>query len=82
MDKCQYCNGANIQTNVPVGQNAEVGVIGLQYKTKFVVIGVEPFYADLCKDCGSINRLFVKNPGRNWCVKNKAKEAKAAPTPG
>lgn len=75
MDRCPYCNGANIQQDVPVGQNAEVSAIGLKYKADFLMFGVERFHADLCKDRGSIVRLFVGNTGRNWCVK-KAKGAK------
>jgi hypothetical protein len=71
MDKCIYCNSQNIKTNIEVGQTAEAGAIGLVYRTKFVISGVEAFYADLCLDCGSIARLYVKNRDRNWCVKNK-----------
>lgn len=70
MDRCPYCNGANIQTDVEVGQNAEVSAIGLKYRANFMMFGVEAFHADLCKDCGSIVRLFVWNTGRKWCVKN------------
>jgi hypothetical protein len=69
MDKCIYCNSTNLQTNITIGQSAETGGIGLQYHTKFLIIGVEPFYADLCKDCGSISRLYIKNSGKNWCTK-------------
>ena len=69
MNKCQYCNSTNLQADITIGESAEVGAIGLQYKTKFIVIGVEPFYAELCQDCGSINRLYVKKTARKWCLK-------------
>jgi hypothetical protein len=68
MDQCMYCNSTNLHPNIIVGQNAETGGIGLKYHTKFLVLGVEPFYADLCKDCGSI-RLHIKNSDKNWCTK-------------
>jgi hypothetical protein len=68
MDKCIYCNSTNLDTNIIVGQTAQPERIGLKYQTKFLVTGVEPFYADLCKDCGSI-RLHLKNSDKNWCTK-------------
>ena len=71
MKNCIYCNSTNIQSGVEVGQSAEVGTLGLKYHTKFLVLGVEAFYADLCKDCGSITRLYLKNVNRNWCLDKK-----------
>lgn len=64
--KCPHCGGSNIAANVSVGQTAEVGKIGLSYKTRFFVIGTEPFYADVCKDCGTVARIYVKATDRNW----------------
>jgi hypothetical protein len=69
MDKCIYCNSQNIKTDIVVDQTADAGRIGLAYRTKFILGGVEEFYADLCLDCGSITRLYVKNSDRNWYVK-------------
>jgi hypothetical protein len=70
MEKCIYCNSANLQRNVLVKQRVEVGAIGLEYKANKILHGVEPFYADLCLDCGSISRLYVKNTARNWLCKD------------
>lgn len=70
MKSCNYCNSNNIQSEIIVDQNtAEPGGVGLKYHSKFIFDGVEPLYADLCKDCGSIIRLYVKNVNRNWCNK-------------
>ena len=69
MNKCQYCNSTNLQADIIIGENAEVASIGLKYQTKFIARGVEPFYAELCQDCGSINRLYVKNTDKKWCIK-------------
>lgn len=68
-EPCQYCGNSNIQRNIQIGVNAEADSIGLEYYTKFVVIGTEAFLADLCLDCGSVVRLFVKNPQQKWVIK-------------
>lgn len=68
MDQCIFCKSTNLQTNIQVGQTAQPERIGLKYHTKFLVIGVEPFLADLCKDCGNI-RLHMENNDRNWYTK-------------
>jgi hypothetical protein len=70
MKNCIYCNSTNIQSDIMVDQNtAEPGKIGLKYHTQFLVMGVEPLYAELCKDCGSITRIYLKEVNRNWCIK-------------
>lgn len=70
MNKCIYCHSVNLQSDIEIGQTAETGDIGLNYQTKFLLIGVEPFYAELCKDCGSINRLYVKHTHKKWIIKS------------
>jgi uncharacterized membrane protein (UPF0127 family) len=69
MSKCIYCNSTNIQADVVVGQTAEPRALGLKYRTNFLIFGVEPFYAELCKDCGSIVRFYLKKTDRNWYTK-------------
>ncbi|NLT21869.1 MAG: hypothetical protein GXX82_02350 [Syntrophorhabdus sp.] len=64
--KCPHCGGGNIVVGVRVDQTADAGRIGLAYKTKFVLGGTEPFYADVCDDCGTITRIYVKETGKNW----------------
>jgi hypothetical protein len=68
MEKCIYCGSTNSHRNISIGLSAETGSVGLQFKVK-IFIGVEPFYADLCKDCGSVSRLYVKNVEKNWHCK-------------
>jgi len=61
MNKCTYCGGANLTADIETGLTAETGAIGLRRRAKFLLIGVEPFYAELCQDCGGISRPYVKN---------------------
>lgn len=49
-----------------LGQAAEVGSIGPRYRTNFLVIGTEPMFVDLCRACGTVLRLYVKETNRNW----------------
>ncbi len=69
MGNCIYCGSANIVRNIKIGQTADAGRIGLAYRTRFVVTGMEAVLADLCDDCGSLLRIFVDAPGRKWVTK-------------
>ncbi|MDD4088217.1 MAG: hypothetical protein PHS04_08660 [Tissierellia bacterium] len=62
MDKCIYCGSNRIEKELTVGTGNYK--TGLKY-LNFVAPQVEWFYADLCKDCGSI-RIYVKETDRNW----------------
>lgn len=62
MEKCIYCNSTNIEKELTVGSgNSKTGLKHL----RFFITNVEWFYADLCKDCGSV-RLYVKETERDW----------------
>ena len=63
--RCPHCGSSSIVANIPVGQTAEAGSVGLSYKA-MILIGTEPMLADLCSDCGTIARLHVRNPERKW----------------
>jgi ribosomal protein S27AE len=63
---CPHCGSASIVANISVGQTAEVGSIGLNYKTAMILVGTEPFMADLCGECGTVTRLHVQNLTRKW----------------
>jgi len=67
--KCPHCGGTNIVVGVRVDQTADAGRIGLCYKTKFVLMGTEPLYADVCEGCGTVTRMYVKETGKNWYTK-------------
>jgi hypothetical protein len=67
-DKCPYCGGSEIVANIRISQTAEVGKIGLSFKTAMILVGTEPILADLCSGCGSVTRFHVKNTDRKWMV--------------
>jgi hypothetical protein len=66
--RCPHCGGSDIIVGACVIQNAEVGTIGLAYK-KSIFTTAEQLHADLCKSCGTVVRLFVKNADRKWVQK-------------
>ncbi|HAU28882.1 MAG TPA: hypothetical protein DCW68_02075 [Rhodospirillaceae bacterium] len=65
---CPHCGKNTITQSIPMSQSAEVQRIGLRFKARFMMRGTEEILADLCTSCGTIIRLFVKEPQRNWDV--------------
>jgi hypothetical protein len=63
---CPFCGGTSIAKTLQLNQNAEVGRIGLPYRVAGIFTGTEALHADLCETCGTVLRLFVKEPKRNW----------------
>lgn len=63
---CPHCGSRDVIPGLKLNQQAEVGRIGLPYKTGVLFVGTEPLLADLCRACGSVVRFFVADPNRNW----------------
>jgi hypothetical protein len=67
---CWYCGGTDLVRRVEVGQTAEAGRIGLSYRGPGLlgvhVTGTEPLRATLCRECGTVVRLWVEDPDRDW----------------
>ena len=65
---CPDCGGTDVVTGMKLSMTAEVGSIGPSYKTGMLVRGTEPLYVDVCRACGTVVRLYVKNVGRKWVI--------------
>lgn len=63
---CSHCGSTDLVLGAKIGQNAEVGRIGLQYKDGLLLVGTEALLADVCKTCGHIERFHVKNGDHKW----------------
>ena len=65
---CPYCGSERIESGVAWGKSAESGNVGLKYKAGFLgATGVVQVYSDLCLDCGSILRSFIKeDTDKEW----------------
>jgi hypothetical protein len=68
--RCPHCGGVEV-AGLMVHQNAEVNQVGLAYKTAKIFITVEQLYADLCLNCGTVVRFFVKETNRKWVQKEQ-----------
>ena len=68
--KCLICGSSDIVRNITMSQAVETGSTGLEYRTAVVITATEALLADLCKQCGTILRLHVKNPDRKWRTKS------------
>lgn len=72
--KCPYCGSEKIELSISWGKTAEVGSIGLEYRTGkglFNETRVAEVYSDLCLDCKSIVRSYIKeDTNKYWCHRN------------
>ena len=66
---CSHCGGHDLAVGVRIGQNAEVGRIGPEFKDGLLLVGTEQMVADLCTTCGTIQRLYVENPNHHWLTR-------------
>lgn len=64
--RCPNCGGGDLVTDLELNQTAEVGKIGLPYRAARIFVATEPLRVDLCRACGTVVRLFVRNTGRKW----------------
>ena len=63
---CPHCGSSNIEEGIRWAEAREGAKVGLLYK-KTVFAGVAVAYSDLCRDCGTIIRTFIKeNTDKNW----------------
>ena len=68
---CPYCGSERIEFGVAWGKSAETGNVGLKYEKGngglFSLSGVAQVYSDLCLDCKSILRTYIKeDTNQNW----------------
>lgn len=67
---CLCCGSNNIETGISLGKSTETGNVGLKYNAG-IIIGVTQVYADLCLDCGSIVKMYIKDKtNRKWNKKS------------
>ena len=68
--KCPYCGGTRIEIGVAWGKSSDAGNVGLKYSSGhsiFSLSGVVQVYSDLCLDCKSILRTYIKeDTNKNW----------------
>ncbi len=64
--KCPYCGSEHIDIGVAWGKSAEGGNVGLKYSSGWLT-GVVQVYSDLCLDCKSIVRSYIKeDTDKEW----------------
>ena len=77
-DTCEYCGGSQLINGLLVSASGGSGDVrpGLLCKAKkkrFLGWSLErdkrePLFADLCTSCGTVKRLYVKDPKRDWVL--------------
>ena len=67
--RCPYCGSERIDFGVAWGKSAETGNVGFKYSNHdfFGITGVAQVYSDLCLNCKSILRTYIKeDANKNW----------------
>ncbi len=67
---CPNCGGSDIVENIAI-ESSSGGDCGLCYKSGMLAADLETLLADLCKSCGSIARIHVRNADRKWFTRHK-----------
>ena len=64
--RCPYCGSERIEAGVAWGRSNETGSVGLKYEVS-IFRGVAQAYSDLCLDCKSILRTYIKeDTDKTW----------------
>lgn len=68
--KCPYCGSERIEIGIAWGKAVDTGNIGLKFNTGsgfLTLTGVAQAYSDLCLDCKTILRTYIKeDTDKNW----------------
>lgn len=63
---CPYCASPRIEVGISWGKSAESGNVGLKYNMGLLT-GVAQVYSDLCLDCKTVLRTYIKeDTDKNW----------------
>lgn len=63
-DKCIYCGSENLEKELTIKGSKGIG--NLHFQFSMLGMSSEEILSDLCKDCGSITRFYVKSTDRDW----------------
>ena len=59
--KCVYCGSNNIEKGIHFELETEPYKIGIPVKYSMLKFGVLELHADLCYECKSITRIYIKD---------------------
>ena len=67
--RCPFCGSERIETEVAWGKTADTGNVGLKFKSTGFLgsVSVAQAYSDLCLDCKTILRTYIKeDTDKKW----------------
>jgi hypothetical protein len=68
---CPHCGSSDIVSGLEFNLGVEVGPFGPIYKAVAFFTATEQLHAGLCRNCGTIIRIYVNDTKRNWVVRGK-----------
>ena len=65
--QCPYCGSSRVETGITWGLSVNTGDVGLRYNDGYMGEGIAQTYSDLCLDCKTILRTYIKeDTDKNW----------------
>ena len=65
--QCPYCGSSRVETGITWGLSVNTGDVGLRYNDGYMGEGIAQAYSDLCLDCKTILRTYIKeDTDKNW----------------
>ena len=69
---CQHCGSNNIMMKMLIDHSGGNFSVGLHYQQgPLRVLGIEPLYCDICSDCGTLIRSYIRTTDREWFRKKE-----------
>lgn len=69
---CPHCGSKQLVKGIRVRAGGDAGNVGLDYyPARLIFHGREPLLADLCRDCGTVARMWVQKTDRKWYIPDK-----------
>ena len=69
--QCPYCGSSRVETGITWGLSVNTGDVGLRYNDGYMGEGIAQAYSDLCLDCKSILRIYIRDEtDKNWVHKS------------
>ncbi len=64
---CQYCGCQDIEQGIVGTGNDNASNFALTYRRGGIFVGLTTVYFDLCKNCGAITKMYIKeSTDKNW----------------
>ena len=68
---CPECKSTDIAAGIGFSMTTDTSRVGLNCKALGVFVGTAPLFADVCRQCGTVARFFVRDVEKAWVDNSK-----------